>query len=80
MSTIVAIGKHKLPFIRCTNSCNILYEKFNIGWEYPLNHILKYKNEILSLKAPMENFSVITKDGIFKLYEYLQKTSFKDLK
>lgn len=78
--SIVAIGKHKLPFIRCTSSCNILYEKFYIGWEYPLNHILKYKNEILALKAPLENFSVITKDGIFDLYQYLQKTSFKDLK
>lgn len=78
--SIVAIGKHALPFIRCISSCEILYEKFHVGWEYPLNHVLKYRNEILALKAPIENFIVITKDDTLKLYKYLQKTNFKDLK
>ncbi len=38
------------------------------------------KAEILALKVPLKNFSVITKDGIFDLYQYLQNTNFKDLK
>ena len=78
--SIVAIGKHKIPFIRCTNSCEILHQKFYIGWEYPLQHLFRYKNEILAQRINFSSFDVITDNGVITLLKYLKQTKYKNLK